>query len=126
MTLPGCQVLTAAAFGLATADAVRVSLPNSRRINAVGVNFGVAAADAGGWITEVAIGSPRFALVRCCTAERPRVPARADGDDALDGPAEATGPELSDSDVSANATAGIEAIAAPTPSATANPPTRPT
>jgi hypothetical protein len=39
MTLPGCQVLTAAAFGLATADAVRVALPNSGRLNAVGVSF---------------------------------------------------------------------------------------
>ena len=126
MTLPGCQVLTAAAFGLATADAVRVSLPNSRRFSAVGVNFGAAAADSGGRIAEVATRPPLFALVRCCTAERPRVPARAAGDDALDGPAEAAEPEPPDSDVSANATAGIEAIAAPTPSATANAPTRPT
>ena len=124
--LPGCQVLTAAAFGLATADAVRDALPNSSRLKAVGVNLGVAATDDGGRITEVATGSPRFALVRCCTAERPRISARAGGDDALDSPAEAAEPEPPDSDVSANATVGIDAIAAPTPSATANPPTLPT
>jgi hypothetical protein len=61
-----------------------------------------------------------------CRADAPRVVGRADGDDALDGPAEDAVAAPSESTVSADATAGVEAIATPTPSATANAPTRPT
>jgi hypothetical protein len=61
-----------------------------------------------------------------CRADAPLVVGCADGEDALDGLAEDAVPAPSESTVSADATAGMEAIAAPTPSATANAPTRPT